>query len=518
MKNHTSTLIPGPLDSHTANLFLSQNSTVLLSTMLVAILTFIALAILRCGKIQPALHFSTAVPPYTHLTYPILGSLQYFSDPWNFLRTATEKGSVSFHLFNQSCIALSSDARQAFFSDWLTDPTLGYAIMLAGTPNLSKDFTKTVGIDITLGGRSYKFLTALIRKERVIAKMPTLYAYAYNHISGFGATTDPFESFPEIIFRLTVSIVTSSNIAANQAACNALLQIFIGLEKAATPVTVLFPWFFGPDRMRRFYLMKQFYNVMLDTIAERKKEGRNEDDAMQFLIDQGLSTMEITQFAIAVLFTGNANTAVVAPTLLCDLAMHPSYLSQVRDELETFISSFNSDMSLPLQARIQSIAYDDWTKPGCLPILERCLKETIRLRVGTPLHRLNNTEKDVKMGRVIVPRGTIATFHTSFVHHDEKIFPEPFVWDPERFSPERAEDKKTPMAFAGWGLGRHPCLGQKFATFEAYLLVALMVSLYDIQVVDERGQPLTEMPPPDLQNQVVSPPPTAIHLRLAARE
>ncbi|KAF8177510.1 cytochrome P450 [Mycena galopus ATCC 62051] len=460
----------------------------------------------------------TTVPPYTHITYPILGSVQYFSGHWDFLRAATQTGSVSFHLANQNCIALSLETRHAFFSDSGTCSALGYAIMLAGTPNLSKDFMKAVGIDVTLGGRSYKFLTALIRKERVAINMPLLYAYANDRISGLTATTtNPFETFAEIIFRLTVTTTTSLNIAENPAACNALLKIFHGLDKAATPVTVLFPWFFGPDRMRRFYLMKQFYNIMRDTIDERQREGRNENDPMQFLIDQGLSTTEITQFAIAVLFTGNANTAVIAPALVCDLATHPSYLSQVREEVEAFLSSFNPNTSLPLRTRLQSITYDDWIKPGRLPILERCLKETIRLRVGTPLHRLNNTENDIQMGSVTVPRGTIVSFHTSFVHHDEHIFADPFTWDPERFSPGRAEDKTTPMAFAGWGLGRHPCLGRKFATFEIFLLTTLMVTLYDIQVVDEHGKPLAEMPLVDLNNPVVSPPITPVHLQLSAR-
>ncbi|KAJ7131550.1 cytochrome P450 [Mycena crocata] len=183
------------------------------------------------------------------------------------------------------------------------------------------------------------------------------------------------------------------------------------------------------------------------------------------------------------------------------------------------ITAGSKNRSCPVRVaiRIQSIAYDDWTRPGCLPILERCMKETIRLRVGTPLHRLNDTDKEVKMGNVIVPRGTIATFHTSFIHHDEEIFPAPFEWDPERFSPERAEDKKTPMAFAGWGLGRHPCLGQKFATFEVYVLVGLTMLLYDVQTVDKHGQPLDEMPPVDLNNPVVSPPPTPVHIKLTKR-
>jgi hypothetical protein len=44
-----------------------------------------------------------------------------------------------------------------------------------------------------------------------------------------------------------------------------------------------------------------------------------------------------------------------------------------------------------------------------------------------------------------------------------------------------------------------------------------MVTLYDIQVVDEHGQPLAEMPLVDLNNPVVSPPITPVHLKLSAR-
>jgi hypothetical protein len=44
--------------------------------------------------------------------------------------------------------------------------------------------------------------------------------------------------------------------------------------------------------------MKQFYNTMRDTIDERKREGRNDEDPMQFLIDQGLSTIEIAQVRV----------------------------------------------------------------------------------------------------------------------------------------------------------------------------------------------------------------------------
>lgn len=40
---------------------------------------------------------------------------------------------------------------------------------------------------------------------------------------------------------------------------------------------------------------------------------------------------------------------------------------------------------------------------------------------------------------------------------DSNIYKRPLVWDPTRYLPERAEDKKTEHGFLGWGSGLHPC-------------------------------------------------------------
>ncbi|KAJ7182252.1 cytochrome P450 [Mycena crocata] len=487
----------------------------LFSTALLAVL-WVAMAIWQRRAIKVASH-SVAIPRYTSITYPILGSLQYFAGHWDFLRDATQNGSASFHLARQRCIALPVESRQAFFSDSRLSFALGYAVMLGATPSMNKDFLRSMGFDITLGGRSTKFLAALMRKERVDATTPTLYAYAAECIDGLAATTNPFESIYGTIFRLTVNTIGARSIAASPTICDALMKIFHELDQAATPVTILFPWFCGPERMQRFYLMKRFYDIMSAAIEQRRKDGRNDDDPIQYVIDAGLSPMEITQFTLAALFAGIANTGVVAAYILCDLATHPDYLVQVREELKAFVALFNPDKSLPLHARIQTITYDDWTTAGRLPVLERCLKETIRLRIATPLHRLNDTGKDIEMAGVLVPRDTIVSFHTSFMHHNEDMYADPLTWDPERFSEGREEGKSVPMSFAGWGAGKHQCLGKKFATFEIFLVTALTLSSYEIEVIDKDGQHMAEMPPADLDNALVSPPTVEVKLRLSPR-
>jgi hypothetical protein len=45
------------------------------------------------------------------------------------------------------------------------------------------------------------------------------------------------------------------------------------------------------------------------------------------------------------------NAATIAAYVLCDLATHPEYLSRVREELNVFVSSFNSDECLLLVTR-----------------------------------------------------------------------------------------------------------------------------------------------------------------------
>ena len=51
-------------------------------------------------------------------------------------------------------------------------------------------------------------------------------------------------------------------------------------------------------------------------------------------------------------------------------------------------------------------------------------------------------------------------YHIGDVHQDPEIYPEPLEWQPGRYLPERAEDRKAHLAYLGWGAARHPCLGK----------------------------------------------------------
>lgn len=134
-----------------------------------------------------------------------------------------------------------------------------------------------------------------------------LYQYADEWVSGLGTgkLTNPFDTIYRTVFRLTVNTIAASSISASPAVCDALVKIFHELDQSGTPATILFPWFPWWERVQRFYLMKHFYDIMTAAVDERRKEGRNEEDPLQYLIDEGLSSLEITQVCLS------------SPPLLC---------------------------------------------------------------------------------------------------------------------------------------------------------------------------------------------------------
>lgn len=60
---------------------------------------------------------------------------------------------------------------------------------------------------------------------------------------------DPFEDIYTMVFHLTIRAAGCREIADSVESCKKLEQLFWQIEKGATPVTVLFPWF--PSKARR---------------------------------------------------------------------------------------------------------------------------------------------------------------------------------------------------------------------------------------------------------------------------
>ena len=98
----------------------------------------------------------------------------------------------------------------------------------------------------------------------------------------------------------------------------------------------------------------------------------------------------------------------------------------------------------------------------------------------------------------IIPKGDIVITSPAVSSRLPSVFKNPDTFDPDRFSPERNE-QKTPFAYLGFGGGRHACLGQQFGLMQAKTIVSVLLRNYTFEAVDR------EFPEPDYTAMVVGP-------------
>lgn len=71
-------------------------------------------------------------------------------------------------------------------------------------------------------------------------------------------------------------------------------------------------------------------------------------------------------------------------------------------------------------------------------------------------------------------RGSLVQTVSFLTHRDERWWPDPLRFDPDRFTPERAEALPK-MAYFPFGGGPRTCIGMGFALAELSLMLATML-------------------------------------------
>ncbi|KAJ1301841.1 hypothetical protein OPQ81_009068 [Rhizoctonia solani] len=120
-----------------------------------------------------------------------------------------------------------------------------------------------------------------------------------------------------------------------------------------------------------------------------------------------------------------------------------------------------------------------------LPYVNRLIQEVLRWRTVTPLaipHKC--TQDDTYKGHYI-PKGAMVIGNVWAMSNDPKIYPEPDVFDPDRFC--------NPMVPAAplFGFGRRSCLGIHLAEALLFSTISTMLAVFHIRpICDLSGGPI----------------------------
>ncbi|PBK75827.1 cytochrome P450 [Armillaria solidipes] len=212
----------------------------------------------------------------------------------------------------------------------------------------------------------------------------------------------------------------------------------------------------------------------------------------QFGAPESAAHLEIIRDTAAVAFAADADTtvSVVLSTMLAFL-LYPEVQAKAQAELDTVVGptrlpNFDDRPQLPYIEAIlsEALRWNPVVPMGIHLQVTRTLPRLIGFDVGIP-HR--NLQEDVYRGYYI-PAGTTIIGNTWAMLHDEKDYPNPLIFDPERFmSAEGKEPQPEPIA--AFGFGRRICPGRYLASNTAWIAIASMASTLSFtKAVDSEGR------------------------------
>ncbi|XP_028822324.1 cytochrome P450 4F3 isoform X2 [Denticeps clupeoides] len=181
-----------------------------------------------------------------------------------------------------------------------------------------------------------------------------------------------------------------------------------------------------------------------------------------------LTDDEIKAEADTFMFEGHDTTASGISWVLYNLAAHPKYQERCRDEIDSLLKGRETE----------EIQWDDLTN---LPFTTMCIKESLRLHPPVvALSRQYTKDMPVPGGRTI-PKGTISLLSIYGTHHNSEIWPNPEVYDPMRFDPEKSKGRSS-YAFIPFSAGPRNCIGQNFAMAEMRVAIALTLRRFRVSL------------------------------------
>jgi len=212
-------------------------------------------------------------------------------------------------------------------------------------------------------------------------------------------------------------------------------------------------------------------------IDERRASGEDRGDLLSMLLlaqdeedeeaaeghGRGMTDAQLRDEAMTIFLAGHETTANALTWTWYLLSQHPEVEAKLHAELGAVLAG-------------RPPTADDVAR---LRYTEMIFAESMRLYPPAWImgRRVLN---DYEVDGYLAPAGSIIVMSQYVMHHDARYFPDPFKFDPERWTPE-AQATRPRFSYFPFGGGPRQCIGEGFAWMEGVLVMAALAQRWRMQ-------------------------------------
>ncbi|XP_019378367.1 PREDICTED: sterol 26-hydroxylase, mitochondrial [Gavialis gangeticus] len=205
-----------------------------------------------------------------------------------------------------------------------------------------------------------------------------------------------------------------------------------------------------------FAFGKKLIDRRMEELAAQQERGQEASGYLSYLLACGhLTPTQVYGSVAELLLAGVDTTSNTLSWALYHLARDPQAQADLHREVTSVVGGQVPDAPHLAQ----------------MPLLKAIIKETLRLYPVVQVNSRVAVEKDIIVGDYLFPKGTLISFAHFTLSRDERSFPEP-----ERFLPQRwlraGATPHHPFSSIPFGYGIRGCVGRRIAELEMYLALA----------------------------------------------
>ncbi|MGQ0618801.1 MAG: cytochrome P450 [Panacagrimonas sp.] len=391
--------------------------------------------------------------------WPLIGdSLEFLADPLAYTRRVLATyGPVSraSFLFERRLNLISAEANEFV----LVDRADNFSAHLGWEPVLGQLFPRGL---MLRDGEDHRYHRRLMqpafRKEALAAYLERMKPRIASSVARWLAQ-GPFKFYPEVK-RLTLEIAADVFLGLElQSEIDQVGRDFTDVVEASTAVNRI-------PVIGRLYERGLAGRRRLVALIEQRIPTRRAGESTDLLSQlcraqdengERYSDSEIVDHLIFLMMAAHDTTTSALTTIVYALTRQTQWQTRLRDLFDSIGKPAPDHADLP---RLEEV---DWV-----------LREALRLYPPLTII-IRRAIRDCDFQGWKIPKGTSVTLYPVATQRLPQWWSDPDDFDPERFSPARAEHRRHPFAWAPFGGGAHMCLGLHFAELQVKAVLYAML-------------------------------------------